>query len=285
MTQPWRITNFPTLEITTNIARTGCVVDCAFCPQRTLEKSYSGKTILNLNEFKILIDKVPREIRITFAGFTEPFLNKHCTDMVKYAHEAGHQVSVFTTAVGMKPEDVYRLAEIPYAGNPNGGFCLHLPDAERIAKHPINNNYLEVIEVFCGLHKTIRNFYVMCMGTVHPSIRHMFPTAIVPAFWNRAGNLDKELREKPEYNLIANRILRSPLKDKPQTCGCEEDLYHNVLLPNGDVSLCCMDYALENIIGNLWEQSYDDVVPKNNSCFDICRRCENGINPKLEYLK
>lgn len=278
--QHWRNTNFPTLEITTNIAPKGCVVDCAFCPQRTLEKSYRGDTVLMLDNFKTLIDKVPKEVRITFAGFTEPFLNKHCTDMVLYAYEEGHPVSVFTTAVGMKPADVYCLAEIEYAGNPNGGFCLHLPDAERIAKHPINYNYMEVIEAFHSVHRNIKNFYTMCMGNVHPAIKHMFPNPVIPAFWNRAGNLDKELTDKPEYNLIANRVLRAPVKDRAQTCGCEEDLYHNVLLPNGQVSLCCMDYALENITGNLWEQSYDDVVPKVNSCFDICRRCENGIDPK-----
>lgn len=278
--QHWRNTNFPTLEITTNIAPKGCVVDCAFCPQRTLEKSYEGNRVLSLEQFKMLIANVPEEVRITFAGFTEPFLNKHCTEMVLYAHEKGHPVSVFTTAVGMKPDDVYRLAEVPYAGNPNGGFCLHLPDLERIAKHPINQNYLEVIEAFYSVHKSIKNFYTMCMGSVHPAVRHMFPDAVVPYFWNRAGNLDKELADKKEYSLIARRVLSSPVRDRPQTCGCIEDLYHNVLLPNGEVSLCCMDYALENIIGNLWQQSYDDVVPKVNSCFDICRRCENGIDPK-----
>jgi hypothetical protein len=275
----WQTTNFPTLEITTNIAAKGCVVDCAFCPQRTLEKApYMGDRVLSLDNFKMFVDKVPKEVRITFAGFTEPFLNKHCTDMVLYASKE-HPVSVFTTAVGMKPEDVYRLAEIEYAGNPNGGFCLHLPDAERIAKHPVNANYLAVIDAFYEVHAGIKNFYTMCMGTIHPAVKDVFPNAVIPAFWNRAGNLDKELSIKPEYNLIANRVLRATVKDTPQTCGCVEGLYHNVLLPNGQVSLCCMDYALENIIGDLYEQSYDEVVPKYKACFEICKRCENGIDP------
>jgi len=279
MLQHWRTTNYPTLEITTNIAAKGCVVDCAFCPQRTLEKSYqSDVRVLSLDDYKRLVDKVPKEVRITFAGFTEPFLNKHCTDMVLYAHEQGHTVSVFTTGVGMKPDDVYRLAHVPYAGNPNGGFCLHLPDNEGIANHPVNYNYIRVVEAFHDLQRQIKNFYVMCMSeNVHESVSHYFPRASVPQFWNRAGNLTKELHTKPPE--VQRRTLHAAVKDKPQTCGCVEGLYHNVLLPNGDVSLCCMDYSLENILGNLYEQSFDDVVPKYKSCFDICRRCENGIDP------
>lgn len=281
--QHWRKTNFPTLEITTNIAAKGCVVDCAFCPQRVLEKSYDGTRILSLENYKMVVDKVPKEVRITFAGFTEPFLNKHCTEMVEYAHEIGHPVSVFTTAVGIKPEDVYRLAKIPYAGNPNGGFCLHLPDQERIAKHPINDTYIRTIRTFKEVYADIPNFYVMCMGwEVHESVREYFPHAVIPHFWNRAGNLTREVIVKPELANVYNRVLHAPLKKGPHTCGCIEDLYHNVLLPNGDVSLCCMDYSLDNILGNLFEKDYDDVVPKFNSCFSICRGCENGIPQRQE---
>lgn len=275
----WKTTNFPTLEITTNIAASGCVVDCAFCPQRTLVKAnYEGDRILSLANFKMLIDKVPKEVRITFAGFTEPFLNKHCTDMVLYAHETGHPVSVFTTGVGMKPEDVYRLKDIPFAGEPNGGFCFHLPDEERVAKHPVNENYVRVAEAFYDLRNHIKNFYVMTMSNpVHHSVSHLWATAHLPQFWNRAGNLNREAISKP--NVIMMRVQQAGEVDKPQTCGCVEGLYHNVLLPNGRVSLCCMDYSLDYIIGNLYEKSYDDVVPEYQQTFDLCKSCENRIDP------
>lgn len=278
----WRRTNFPTLEITTNIAEKGCVVDCVFCPQRILEKSYnSEKRVMTLNEFKTMIDKIPREVRITFAGFTEPWLNKYCTDMVLYAHERGHSVSAFTTAVGMTPEDVERLSVVPYAGNPNGGFCLHLPDQEEFAKHPINSNYIRTIEKFKELEHRFQNFYTMCMSeNVHESVRHIYPTAAIPTFWNRAGNLIGEAKLKPELDKIKDRWKSAIVSNEPKTCGCVEDLYHNVLLPNGDVSLCCMDYSLEYILGNLNKQDYDDIVPVPNTTYDMCRKCENGVQPK-----
>lgn len=277
----WQVTPYPTLEITTNIAEKGCVVDCAFCPQRTLEKSYDGERILSLENYRMVIDKLPKEIRITFAGFTEPFLNKHCAKMILYAHEQGHPVSVFTTGVGMKPEDIHLIKDIPFFGYPNGGFCLHLPDSERIAKHPINKNFLAVMKLFSEVQHEIQNFHTMCMGlTIHPEVEKFFAHSEVPNFWNRAGNLSREAIIKPELLKVYNRVLHAPIKDGPHTCGCAEKLYHNVLLPNGNVSLCCMDYALTNILGNLFSQSYERVIPRDQSCFDICRRCENGVKPQ-----
>jgi len=31
----------------------------------------------------------------------------------------------------------------------------------------------------------------------------------------------------------------------------QDRIFRNVLLPNGDVVLCCMDYGLDHILGNL----------------------------------
>lgn len=276
----WKRTQIPTMEITTNIAKGGCVIDCEMCPQRVLVNAYKGDRVMTLENFVMAMQKIPREVRITFAGFTEPFLNKHCTDMVVTAHELGHPVSVFTTGVGMRPEDVERLANIPYAGDPNGGFVLHLPDQKRYAKHPLNANYIRVVEKFKELEKRIRNFRTMAMGPVHESVSHLFPVSEIPTFWNRAGNVNKEKLLREISPVVRGMVNVSAPTDQPRTCGCVEDLYHNVLLPNGEVSLCCMDYDLEHIIGNLWTQDYDDLVPKPQSCFKLCQSCENGVKPR-----
>lgn len=282
----WNVTPYPTMEFTTNIAKKGCVVDCAFCPQRTLEKSYQDDIrILTLDNFKRALDKLPPEVRVTFAGFTEPFLNKHCTDMIEYAASQGRRIGVFTTGVGIKPEDVYRLKDIQYDDGPNASFCLHLPDEERIAKHPLNKTFMKTMEAFAEYRNHFNSFYTMCMGLqIHHSITHLFDWASVPNFWNRAGNLSRELIVKPELQKVWNRVLISPNRTRAQTCGCVEKLYHNVMLPNGDVSLCCMDYGLEYILGNLFEQEYAEIMPPDQACFTMCQRCENGVDPTTEHV-
>ena len=277
----WRSTPFPTLEITTSIPTQGCVVDCAFCPQRVLIESYKGVKKLSFEKYKEIIDKLPKEVRITFAGFTEPWLHKECTNMLLYAHEQGHPVSVFTTGIGMKEEDVERLKDIPYFGDPNGGFVLHLPDQEMIAKHPITDRYLKVLDRFAEYAGEIQNFRLMSMGELHEKVKDIFPQPGESAMWSRAGNLNREVILKPELLNLTDRFRSIYHGEEPHTCGCDERLYHNVLLPNGDVSLCCMDYGLEQILGNLFESEYDEIMPKPFSCFDLCNYCENAVKPEI----
>ena len=281
----WKTTEWPTLEITTSIPKAGCVVDCVFCPQRVLQKVWDAEKFttneartMKLEDFKMVIDKLPKEVRITLSGFTEPWLNKQCTDMLLYAHEQGHRVSVFTTAVGMGLKDVERIKDIPFCGGPNGGFTLHLPDNERLAKHPITKTYIKVVQALKDAN--INNFQTMSMGVVHEDVEHIYDDKDVNHYemWHRAGNLLGEAQLKPEVKEVWDRF-KSIMHEGEMTCGCVEDLYHNILLPNGEVSLCCMDYNLEEILGNLYFEEYDDILPPPNTTYDMCSRCENGVPP------
>jgi FkbM family methyltransferase len=284
----WKYSIAPTLEFTTTVPEKGCIVDCVFCPQRTLVEMYKGERRLTLENFKRAVDKLPKEIRVTFSGFVEPWLNSECTDMVLYAHEKGHPISIFTTLVGMGVEDLKRIKHIPFAGNPNGGFTVHLPDQELNAKHPINKRYMETVIYFRSIMDEIQNLQLMTMGTVHESIKPLFEGIAVhsPEMWSRAGNLIGERILKPE--LENQHFLTVDHGNKVVTCGCDERLYHNIMLPNGDVSLCCMDYGLEEITGNLFEQDYNDVIPDPYTAFALCQKCENAIeveNPVIQNEK
>jgi hypothetical protein len=279
----WKTIRYPSIEITTSVPKGGCTVDCLICPQKLLLDTYHGDRHLKLDDFKRLLDKIPQEINIIFSGFVEPWLNKHATDMVYYAHEKGHGIAVYTTGIGMHPEDVDRLTKIPYywdATNGVGGFCLHLPDAEGVGRHPITPLYIKTLERIAELREQIPRFSCMSMGRqIHPTVAHLFPKFWYPEFFGRAGNLTRELKLKPDLAKFQHVYKDTPVSNTPRTCGCIEHLYHNVLLPNGDVSLCCMDYGQDHIIGNLFEQDFDDIMPPPNSTFDICKSCHMGVSP------
>jgi FkbM family methyltransferase len=263
----WRSTKYPSLEITTYIPENGCAINCLFCPQGVLKKAYNvNPKELTLEAFKFLIDKIPKEVNITFAGFAEPFLNPDCTNMILYAHNSEHKVSVFTTGVGMVEEDIDRFKSIPFDG-PQGGFVLHLPDKEGYAGHKGTASYIDLAKKLSnGL---IHNFNTVTMGTLPDDLRQWFPNTKRQEMWSRAGNLDK-VKIGVEYNKITHASDRV-------TCNCIEKLYHNVLLPNGDIVLCCMDYGLENKLGNLFKQEYEDIVPDKDTVFKLCSNCENGV--------
>lgn len=283
----WKYSIAPTLEFTTIVPEKGCIVDCVFCPQRTLVQNYKGERRLSFENFKKVIDKLPKEIRITFSGFVEPWLNSSCTDMLLYAYEQGHPISAFTTLVGVSIEDLERIKHVKFAGQPNGAFTIHLPDQEERAKHPITKKYIETAEHFSKIMHEFNHLDIMCMGTIHESVRPFFNNVRVTEhtqMWSRAGNLIGERILKPELK-DQNFLMIDHGPDKKMTCGCDERLYHNVMLPNGDVSLCCMDYGLDEIVGNLFTQEYNDVIPDPYEVFKLCNKCENAIDVNSSFIK
>jgi hypothetical protein len=62
------------------------------------------------------------------------------------------------------------------------------------------------------------------------------------------------------------------------------NLDHNVLMPNGDVVLCCMDYGMKHVLGNLETDSYESLFKTewnivrdgldDESRDILCRHCE-----------
>ena len=75
---------------------------------------------------------------------------------------------------------------------------------------------------------------VYVSGTIHPDIQKVIEISFPPDLMiSRAGN--------------CNFGVTSPKKNGPLLCGAANKnginiLDKNVLLPNGDVCLCCMDY-------------------------------------------
>lgn len=83
--------------------------------------------------------------------------------------------------------------------------------------------------------------------------------------WSRAGNVWDRESKKGTFE-----------------CGWTgKEFSRNVLLPNGDVYGCCMDYSLKHRIGNLFKTNYTDLDrqslvnlsnEEDSDC--ICRKCE-----------
>ena len=249
------------LEITTHI---GCPIDCVDCPQKLLRSKYKGRKTMSFEDYKKAIDKVPKGTRIDFSGMCEPFVNKSCADMILYAAEKGFPLALYTTLQGATMKDYERLKNVKYEV-----VTIHLPDAEGRSHFVITDEYLEV------LHKWETNNY-SCHGSVHDAVKnYMKPYRNLITFMHdRAGNVEC----RPHIDIEPNRMLRCV------TSGTA--MNHNVLLPNGDVLMCCMDYGYTGKFGNLFEQEYEEVLNSDVACAmratldegeSICRHCANAI--------
>lgn len=241
----------PTLDITTRI---GCKVNCRYCPQEILLKRYYEKNrnrenVMSIDTLLQCVNNMPSEAAFQFAGFAEPFLNPLCVDMIEELCKMGKKVDVYTTLVGLDKETLHRIMDLPI-----NCVCLHVADEMNYAQIPLTEEYYQLLtEAVNYIKKDNRPFVDMCNAQAKPTKRVAEICKgkydITYSLLDRAGNLSGS-------NLVCKQVKHG--KISCSVCGTK--LNKNELLPDGTVLLCCMDYGLKHILGNLKEQSYDEIM-------------------------
>ena len=248
----------PALEFTLMV---GCPLKCTFCPQDSLRGLY-GKVAdkyMSLENFKKILSRVPKHVRIDFSGMAEPWANPDATAMLRHTLESGYTVAVYTTLYDMSLEDGVEVIEMLRRHSAQVEIlCLHLPDrAGNMRGWRHNAVYETNLRAFIefGLSKVLRKFEVMTMdagGKVHKDLDHLRIRLGAWTGHTRAGNV-------PLDAVGAQAIDGMPEHQGAVSCSFTPFYDQNVCLPNGDVVLCCMDYSLKHKIGNLLEHSYYEM--------------------------
>lgn len=244
----------PTLELTTTVA---CSVRCTYCPQDTLRAAYPGGAPhkLSLAALRAVLGKLPNYVRVDFSGFAEPWLHPECTEMLRETLAHGFSVAVYTTLQGMSDAPVVVQLLTEHAAQVEV-VCLHMPDANGNMRGLRQDDaWRSALAAFIELRRigAIPRFEIMTMdadGSVAPDV----PVERL-AGWignDRAGTLDRaNLRGQPAEAPVAHH--------RAVSCSYTPFYDQNVLLPNGDVVLCCMDYGLQHVLGNLLRQEYHEL--------------------------
>jgi hypothetical protein len=203
--------------------------------------------------------------------------------MLRMVLDMGFKIAIYTTLYGMTdPEEVKKLIE--EHRSQVEVVMLHLPDANKNMKGWKNSpewmealRKMATLDVPCGVGAMTMDK----SGLVAPELQ---PIVGQLAGWmghTRADSLDVE-------QIAGQPISMTPHNVFSLTCKSTPFYDRNVLLPNGDVVLCCMDYDLKHVIGNLLTQTYEEVMqgkplldliainesPEFSKC-SICKACEN----------
>lgn len=264
------------MDITTKI---GCPMACDYCPQDKLIKAYTKRSnilLMSFDVFKKCLDKIPLNVDIHFSGLCEPWLNPECTKMLLYAHRRGHTIKAGSTLVGMSSSDIDLLETVPIKT-----FVVHLPSNQGYEKIKIDENYLNLLNRISK--SNIKVYYHIHGEGVHPKIKPLIKNNITrEEIHTRAGNIKIKNRPAPPR--------------KKGVIGCRRKGRYNILLPNGDVLLCCMDFGMQHLLGNLISSDYNSLfrgkeflkIKKglNDESIDIlCRYCERYVYDLNLYTK
>ncbi len=267
----------PVLEINTVV---GCKVNCKYCPQDLFIQSYfakdkTRKRVMQLDDFRLILENTPDNCVIDFAGMSEPFLNSNCTEMIRMACEAGRTVLLYTTFVGATNQDIEAVLKLPiYA------ITLHCADKMGYAHIPIDDMYYKRMEQILKARKEDGNPLVIGVSAQTEPPKEMVELCrgkheIKYSLHDRVGVLkDKNLAS-----------VREPHKGKFECSLCGPQCNSHVVCPDGTVVLCDNDYAMQHVLGNIYEQSFDELqkgevvqrvlrgMQGDTSIDLICRRC------------
>ncbi|MBP3818907.1 MAG: SPASM domain-containing protein [Butyrivibrio sp.] len=247
-----RGTSNGSIEITTKI---GCSVDCRFCPQKLLltryfENDKKTESVMSLETFKKILDFFPKNYDISFGGMSEPFLNEKALDMIELACKRDRYVAVYTTLVGVTRSVAARLKELPV-----NWITIHVADKKKYAKIPTTEEYYEILDLFLNTTKANGEPLInMCNAQTTPDgkvfeICRKYGYDIFTEMTDRAGNLN-------ESDLIQNNLTEGKI-----ICGNSHngELNSYIVLPDGRVVLCCMDYGLKHVLGNINTDSLNEI--------------------------
>ena len=273
------------LEIT-NI----CNLDCVFCP-----KTDRKKHRLSMEEFNLLTDKLQGQIKfLYFHLMGEPFLHPLLPDFIKVAREKGF-VPVLTTN-GTLLSKAQGVVEA----------CLH---KIQISLHSQEGNGKEHPEEY------IRSVMTFAQEAASKGV------LIVLRLWNQGGydNANEHILEliaqyqpkpwvqrrdgwKLSENLYIEYDHMFEWPDADHAEYQESDVFCYALrnqigvLVDGSVVPCCLDHNGDITLGNLFEQSIDEILssPRAKALYDgftqhvatepLCKRCGYAMVTK-QYRK
>lgn len=258
----------------------GCSLQCKYCPQEKLQKAYRLHKVrkMSMDTFKRCLSQIELGGGVIISGMVEPFHNENCAEMIKYAFDNGYKVRLFTSLTGVTEKDLDILEKISF-----DELTIHILDQKFNSKFRLTKEYLNIFEqTMKRLGNQISAYSVH--GEIHESVKDMLlkDKVITSSMFDRAGNLEYE--ELP--------------KTKPKgRIRCMAGSATNIgiwtpeVLPDGTVTLCCMDYGMQHVLGNLVRQEWKEIAEgeeyqkilkgfEDDSINNLCRSCSGAREEK-----
>jgi hypothetical protein len=302
------------LEVTPLI---GCANMCEYCPQTKLIKEWktkgSEKKEMFLEDFVNYLSTIPTDVDIHFTGYVEVFLAQDAPAMVHHAYNKGHKVMLNTTLVGLSKDVWDSFSDMSFKDVhlhlPSGTFqeAIGLEKPIRWIEHEgkktraLSQEYLDMIHHIAenphrpmSTHSWGNTVHWKCHGSLHPQLHYLL-SEDAPAMSKIDTLYQLDGVDNNKYNLqievhgVNSRAMNN-LHEKKEKVPPDQNIRgkcprvtQNVLLPDGKLSLCCQDYGLDAIMGDLSKLSWDEYQNSERAQkifkegADICDFCEEYV--------
>jgi wyosine [tRNA(Phe)-imidazoG37] synthetase (radical SAM superfamily) len=257
-------------------AHTVCNQSCYFCPVSIdpRESHFMPMELYRriLGELSAYRDTIEAVFMI---NYNEPTADKRFVEQVRAIRAAGLPPSVLTNATGLTPDRVDALIE-------SGGLRflsinLSTLDRERY-KRDRGGDHLDLVLRNLDHARDLplaEQMDIVVLGTGDQNHKSDF-AAIGDRFAGSRFTVKYfEVMDRAGYLQIGLR----PSDDPKKLCGCENigsrPLQHLHITPHGECVLCCEDYDENYVVGDLNQESVEQVL--TGSKFALLRRWVYGV--------
>jgi radical SAM protein with 4Fe4S-binding SPASM domain len=258
---------------------TGCEINCEYCPQLSLHKA-SRKKLMSFDEYKSALDKIPSYVSIVLAGFIDPLLYKDLPRIVEYTKNKKHKLYIATTL----PDKIKKNVELFLNKSNWDGRTVHLRDEFMNYKENSEDYYKALDIYFSQFNDKLRDNRFSFLGSVldkriedllHKHNLYTYFSKVVPY-----KRIDSTVKSETVQD---NKFLKGSIY-------CTRGFYRKQMIaPDGDVVLCCMDVEKRHILGNIYEMNYNDIYKSeeykkvikgfnDETLNTICRKCVYSKN-------
>lgn len=233
---------------------------------------------MSMETFKRAVSWAPPGFHIRFSGFTEPFMNPFCTEMILYAHSQKRHIALFTTLMGASMDNMKKILSTLSFRKGKDSLIIHLPSNDRTEHIIVNDAYLAMLRYVLSakgnnidIHYHGKDLREEVKRVVMQSKREALYVRLI----TRSGNV--EIPDEPPPEKLHGSIRCTRL-----------DMHEHTILPDGRVVLCCNDFGMKHVLGNIHTDDYATVRSskemekifrgQDDESLDIlCRRCHFAV--------
>jgi radical SAM protein with 4Fe4S-binding SPASM domain len=244
---------------------------------------------MSMETFRKAIAWAPPEFHIYFSGFSEPFMNPFCTEMILYAHKHKRHVGLFTTLMGASMKNMKAILSTLSFRQGEDWLVMHLPSDDKTERITVTDSYLKILQYVLAasgdnidLHYHGNDLRKEVKWVVLSSHQEAYVSKLV----SRSGNVtlpDESPPKRLRGSISCDRLL---------------GMYGHTILPDGSVVLCCNDFGMKHVLGNIYTDNYMSIQSSkemkkvllglDDKNIDIlCRKCHFAENKDGEnkYIK
>lgn len=283
---------------------TSCNLRCPECPSGL--RSFSRPTgMMNHDIFQSTIDALHRGLSYLMLYFQgEPFLNPEFFDMIRYAGENSIYTATSTNGHYLTEENATMTVE---SGLSRILISVDGTDQEAYEKYRIGGNLEKVMSgiqhlISAKKHQKSRSPHIILQFLLFNHNTHQIPEIKHLAKQLGVDKLELKTAQVYDYEKGSDLIPAENKYSRYAQNGSDDYMIKNdhlnkcwkmwhscVITWDGKVVPCCFDKDAKYVMGNLMEQSFDEIwngknyldfrsrLLHNRKEIDICRNCTEGL--------